>query len=197
MEVLLASGNKHKLEEFKKLLPAELFDLKVADRSLDILEDGNSYFTNSFIKAEGYYKEFKRPVLADDSGLTVLALPDELGVFSARFGGTGLTSKERVELLLKKMSKVASKDRGAYFTCVLCLYLSPREIFFFEGRVYGEIAYSSSGEFGFGYDPVFLPKERNDGKTLAEVPGWKDEFSHRARAIVQMKKFMNERIAKT
>jgi XTP/dITP diphosphohydrolase len=75
------------------------------------------------------------------------------------------------------------ENRLANFTCVLCCYLSPEEVYFFEGRVHGVIGTEYRGDKGFGYDPVFVPtRAENDGKTLAELPEWKNKNSHRAKA---------------
>lgn len=151
-----------------------------APEKIEVVEDGKTYFENSYKKAEAYFKKFGKPVLADDSGLDVEALPDELGIYSARFGGEGLNDKDRAMLLLKKMDGV--ENRRAKFTCVLCLYLSENEHFFFEGHVPGNIDKQYRGTDGFGYDPVFVPLKGEPNKTLAEQAVWKMENSHRAAA---------------
>jgi XTP/dITP diphosphohydrolase len=90
------------------------------------------------------------------------------------------------------------KDRKAYFVCVLCFYLSPDEIYFFEGRVQGVIGEELKGEKGFGYDPIFIPERKeNDKKSLAELPEWKNEFSHRAKAAQSALEFFKESVDKT
>ena len=179
-EFILASSNQHKSEELSSLLsPAEI-QVRPAGEKLEVTEDGESFSENALKKAEAYYQKEKKPVLADDSGLVVEALPDELGIYSARFGGEGLTDRERAELLLKRME--GEESRTAYFVCVLCFYLNPEEIFFFEGRLNGQIAYEYIGEGGFGYDPVFLPEGVGERKTVAQVPEWKAQNSHRAQA---------------
>jgi XTP/dITP diphosphohydrolase len=163
---------------------------------LEVDETGISYFENALIKAKSYYDKLKVPILSDDSGLNVLALPDDLGIYSARFGGVGLTDRNRAELLLKKLSEKKSEEREAFFTCVLCFYLSPNEIYYFEGRMNGRIAYSYRGETGFGYDPVFIPADyakNNEDLTVAELPEWKNENSHRAQAVKFAMKFFSEK----
>ena len=192
IELILATGNRHKAEEFSALFDANIISIKAASEKLEVEETGSSFFENALIKAESYYNKFKIPVLADDSGLTVEALPDELGVQSARFGGEGLSDKERAHLLLKKLHRF--ENRSAYFTCVLCFYLNPREVFYFEGKMTGKIAYEYLGDTGFGYDPIFIPDEHIGDQTVAELPDWKNQNSHRAHATKLALKFFTQRM---
>jgi XTP/dITP diphosphohydrolase len=200
MEFLLASSNLHKANEFNELttkLGGEN-NLKIvsAPLKLEVVENGTSYFENAHLKAKAYYDKFKKPVLADDSGVNVLSLPDDLGIHSARFGGDGLNDKDRALLLLDKLNTEESLDRSAYFTCVLCFYLSPSEIFYFEGRMFGKIAYNYRGTGGFGYDPVFIPRDcpNNDQElTISELTDWKNENSHRATALKSALQFFREK----
>lgn len=192
IELILASGNAHKAEEFNDLFDPKLISVKAAPEKIDVVEDGTSYFENALLKARAYYEKFKVPVIADDSGLSVAALPEELGIHSARFGGDGLKDRDRAELLLKKMDGVAERD--AFFSCVLCVYFNEKEIFYFEGRMAGMIAYSYRGSTGFGYDPVFIPTEKSEeGLTVAELHEWKQKNSHRAIAVGFAQKFLGQR----
>ncbi|QDK40165.1 non-canonical purine NTP pyrophosphatase, RdgB/HAM1 family [Bacteriovorax stolpii] len=192
MELLLASGNAHKAEEFSELFDPKILVVKAAPEKIDVAEDGSTYFENALLKAKAYYDKFKVPVIADDSGLNVQSLPNELGLHSARFGGPGLTDRDRAELLLKKMDGVS--EREAYFSCVLCVYFSEKEIFYFEGRLNGSIGYSYRGSTGFGYDPVFIPTDKaEEGLTVAELHEWKQKNSHRAVASALLSKFLAQR----
>ncbi|MBC7537200.1 MAG: non-canonical purine NTP pyrophosphatase [Bacteriovorax sp.] len=191
IELILASSNTHKAEEFSELFDSKIVIVRPATKKLDVVEDGLSYFENALLKAQAYYKEFKTPVLADDSGLNVQALSEELGIHSARFGGDGLTDKERALLLLKKME--GKSDREAYFTCVLCVYLNEKEIFYFEGRMNGQVGYTYRGEGGFGYDPAFIPTDGGGELTVAELSEWKNKNSHRAMATGLAQKFFSQR----
>ncbi|AUN99842.1 non-canonical purine NTP pyrophosphatase, RdgB/HAM1 family [Bacteriovorax stolpii] len=192
MELLLASGNDHKAEEFSELFDPKILVVKAAPEKIDVAEDGSTYFENALLKAKAYYDKFKVPVIADDSGLNVQSLPNELGLHSARFGGPGLTDRDRAELLLKKMDGVS--EREAYFSCVLCVYFSEKEIFYFEGRLNGSIGYSYRGSTGFGYDPVFIPTDKaEEGLTVAELHEWKQKNSHRAVASALLSKFLAQR----
>lgn len=192
MELILASGNEHKAMEFAELFDPSLIQVKAAPEKIEVVEDGATYFENALLKAKAYYQKYKVPVLADDSGLNVEALPGELGLHSARFGGPGLSDKERAELLLKKMD--GQSHREASFSCVLCVYFSDKEIFYFEGRMAGSIGYTYRGTEGFGYDPVFIPADKTDeGLTVAELSEWKQKNSHRAVATSFAQKFLAQR----
>ncbi|MDD4973850.1 MAG: non-canonical purine NTP pyrophosphatase [Bacteriovorax sp.] len=191
IELLIASSNAHKAEEFSELFDSKIVTVKPATKKLEVVENGLSYFENARLKAEAYYKEFKTPVLADDSGLNVQALSEELGIHSARFGGEGLTDKDRALLLLKKMEGISNRD--AYFTCVLCVYLNEKEIFYFEGRMSGQVGYAYRGSGGFGYDPVFIPLEGGGELTVSELSEWKNKNSHRAVATGLAQKFFSQR----
>ncbi|MDC1174849.1 non-canonical purine NTP pyrophosphatase [Bacteriovoracaceae bacterium] len=184
---VLASGNAHKAQEFGELFPKEILNIEAAPNKLDVIEDGKTFRDNALLKAEAYYKKLGVPVLADDSGLVVAALPDELGIHSARFGGDGLTDKDRAFLLLDRMKE--EENRAAYFVCVLCFYLNEKEVYFFEGRVEGSIGPLYQGDKGFGYDPVFIPADGEGSLTMAQLPDWKNIHSHRAVACRYAKDF--------
>ncbi len=189
-EFLLASGNAHKAEEFARLFEGKL-TVKPAPRGLDVDETGITYQENAFLKAKAYYDAFKAPAVADDSGLSVDALPDILAVASARFLPERPDYRDKCAEVLKRMEGQPTEKRTAHFTSVLCFYVSPTEVFFFEGRVHGHIGTAYRGSGGFGYDPIFVPtRPEGDGKTLAELPEWKDAHSHRAKAALSALKFL-------
>lgn len=196
-EFILATGNAHKRDEFAVLFDQDVLRISSPDKKIEVEESGDTYVANALLKAEAYYLEFKKPVLSDDSGLTVEALPNELGVQSARFGGVGLNDRARAELLLKKLELFkAEHERKAYFTCVLCFYFSPEEIYFFEGRFHGVIArnYSELGD-DFGYDPVFIPEAKLDeGRAVSELKEWKNSHSHRAIASKYAESFLKSKL---
>ena len=191
MKLILASSNSHKADEFSKFFDEKIISIEVASKRLDVIENGQTFQANALKKAEAYYKTFKAPVLSDDSGITVEALPGELGIHSARFGGEHLDDRRRCLLLLEKLKEV--ENRQAFFTCYLCFYLSPQEIFFFEGRMAGEISQAMSGSGGFGYDPVFIPAGHGEKVSVACIPDWKKENSHRAQACRAAQNFFQER----
>ena len=190
-ELTLASGNVHKARELSDLFDTSIIRIAPAPQTLQVEETGTSFQQNALLKAEKYFQALQKPTLADDSGLEVPALPGEMGIRSARFGGEGLTDRERAHLLLDKLE---GSDRKALFVCFLCFYLSPREIFFFEGRMEGSVSTEYRDGAGFGYDPVFVPSHGEGGKTLAEMPQWKRQHSHRAKAASLAQKFFHERV---
>ncbi len=180
---LLASGNAHKAEEFKELF-LDAIKISAALKSIEIDESGETFTENSLLKAKAYFNTYKVPSMADDSGLVIEALPSILGVQSARFSPDLTEYSQKCTKLIEMLDSSNSKERKAYFVCVLCFYLSPEEIYFFEGRVHGTIGTTLKGNQGFGYDPIFIPdRKENDGKSLAELPEWKNMFSHRAKAV--------------
>lgn len=194
---LLASGNAHKAEEFKELF-LDILTISAAPRTLEVDETGKTFIENALIKAKAYYDTYKVPSLADDSGLVIEAYPELLGVQSARFMPELPNYADKCQKLLEIMEAVPGGNRRAYFICVLCFYLSPDEVYFFEGRVHGEIGRELKGEKGFGYDPVFIPERKeNDGLSLAQLPEWKNQFSHRAKAVQAALEFFKETIDKT
>lgn len=192
---LLASGNAHKAEEFKELFAGTL-TINAAPSSLEVDETGKTFTENAFLKAKAYYDTYGRPALADDSGLNIESLPDILGVQSARFAPELPSYADKCLKLIDLLKD--KENRGAYFVCVLCFYISPEEVYFFEGRVHGIIGFELKGDQGFGYDPIFIPERKeDDGMTLAQLPEWKNEFSHRAKASQAALQFFKDSIDKT
>ena len=194
LELVLASNNQHKIRELSILLDPQLFKIVPPPEKLEVEENGASYYENAHLKAKACFELCKCPVVADDSGLNVLAYPDELGIKSARFGGPGLKDEERTQLLLERVKKLPLEQRGAHYTCVLCFYLSPQEIYFFEGKLEGELIEEWKGAGGFGYDPIFHPTGRPEGVTLAMEEEWKEKNSHRSRAAQRAVSFFKGRI---
>lgn len=194
MKLVLASSNSHKAEEFSQLFENQL-EVVPATQALEVDETGATFQENAFLKAQTYYDKFKVPTLSDDSGLMLDAFPELLGVQSARFAPELSSYQDKCKKLLEIYQQNESRERGAQFICVLCFYFSPEEIYFFEGRMKGEIAQNISGEGGFGYDPVFIPEGQT--KSVASLPEWKKEFSHRARAVKNALSFFKENVDKS
>ncbi len=186
MELILASGNPNKAKELNELLGKSAHILPASEK-LKVEEDGETFRANALKKAKAYHDFFKGPSVADDSGLVVEALPNMLGVHSARFAPELENYKDKNAKLLELMRGKEGEERKAYFVCVLCFYLSEKEIYFFEGRLQGHIGHEQKGDKGFGYDPIFVP----EGKTehLAELEEWKMQNSHRARACREASSF--------
>jgi XTP/dITP diphosphohydrolase len=192
--VLVATHNQGKIKEFKEMMQDLAFDwlgLTEAGISFDVEETGQTLEENAMLKGEGYSKETGLLTLADDSGLEVDALNGAPGVYTGRFGGPGLTPKERYELLLQKMVGVPWEERTARFRCVIVLFGPGRLIGQAVGTCEGYIATEPAGEGGFGYDPVFYLPDWN--KTMAQLPaGAKHQISHRGRAVAAIAPLLRE-----
>lgn len=181
---VLASNNSGKLREFRTLLEGSGWELITAADcgvSLDVEETGNSYAENAELKAQAFAVATGMAALADDSGIEVDALSGAPGLYSARYGGPGLSDTRRTALLLESLAGVPDGMRSARFRCVLCLRAADGRVWYTEGVCEGVIARAPRGENGFGYDPVFeLPRL---GRTMAELTEVeKNQLSHRALA---------------
>jgi XTP/dITP diphosphohydrolase len=188
MEIIIATSNSGKLKEIMdKLSPSG-----VLVRSMNEFpgytpppETGKTFEENSRIKAESLSAYTRIPALADDSGLSVLSLDGRPGVYSARYGGEGLTDTERNILLLEEMKNIDDSKREAFFICSMTLSIPGKEICTTEGVCRGEIIRSLKGVGGFGYDPIFFLPEYK--KTMAELNrAKKNIISHRGKALDAM-----------
>ena len=183
MRFVLASGNRNKLREYRTMLEGtgiELVSQTEAGFSGDVEETGATFEENSRLKAGAVCAALGIPALADDSGLEVLALGGAPGVYSARYGGGGLTDGEKCALLLKNLGD--AEDRRARFVCVItCVFPDGGEIQV-RGECPGRIDPAPRGENGFGYDPVFVPE--GGTRTMAELTEEeKNAVSHRGAAL--------------
>ncbi len=182
MRLLLATENRGKAREMRALLPPE-YELVLPSElgiTLDTEESGETFEENAREKARAACEKSGIPSVADDSGLCVMALGGAPGVRSKRFGAPELTDRGRCELLLNTLEN--TEQRAAKFVSVIvCRFPDGGEITA-RGECVGEIARATSGENGFGYDPVFLIPELR--ATMAELtPEQKNAVSHRGRAM--------------
>ena len=187
MKVVLASKNRHKLEEISKI--TEKFDMELVLQSdlgvdIDVEENGTTFEENSFIKAEAVMKATGLPALADDSGIAVDALNGEPGIYSARYGcDESLDDWGRLCLLLKNTEHVPDGQRQAKFVCVITMVTPDGKTIQARGEIHGELTREAKGENGFGYDPIFYYPPL--GKTTAELsPEEKNQVSHRANGLI-------------
>jgi len=185
--LVAATGNKHKVRELEKAISLCGWHLRSVNDfggMPEPVEDGDTFAENAIKKASFAAAFFDRPALADDSGLSVLALAGDPGVFSARYAGPAADDRQNIVKLLDCLK--GKKDRRAFFSCVLAVSFSPDDVRTVEGRVDGWITESPRGTGGFGYDPVFIPAGYD--KTFAELPASvKNRISHRARALQALK----------
>lgn len=188
MRIAFASGNKHKLEEIRKVLPQNILLVSMRDLPFDgeIEEYGKTLEENAAIKARFIHEHFGVDCFADDTGLEVMALQGRPGVYSARYAGEACSFEDNVKKLLGEMEGV--DDRSARFRTVICLIINGKENLF-EGIVSGSITTAPHGSQGFGYDPVFVPEGHQ--QTFAEMDiDEKNEISHRARAVKALSAFL-------
>jgi XTP/dITP diphosphohydrolase len=178
--LVLASRNAHKLRELAELMAPYVLEPLPEDVQLPP-ETGTTFADNALVKARSAAAATERPALADDSGIEAAALGGAPGVWSARFAGEGATDEQNLSKLLAEVP--ADGDRRVAYVCALA-YVEPggrREIV--HGRCEGTLALEPRGRGGFGYDPAFVPDDRPDGLTMAELsPHEKEEISHRGRA---------------
>ena len=197
MKIVLASGNPGKAREVRVALLGMDVDLLLpheAGIEFDVEETGSTYAENALIKARAACEESGLPALADDSGVEVDALPGELGVRSARFGGDVLDDSGRNALLLEKMREVPEAERGARYACVLAFVKPDGWFGFFEGVLGGRILRAPRGEGGFGYDPLmYLPEH---GCAVSELPlDLKNRISHRGLALAEFRAWLAREVA--
>jgi XTP/dITP diphosphohydrolase len=180
MQLLLATRNAHKLEEFGRiLLPHTVVALP--DGIEMPPETGNTFAANALIKAQAASEATGQAAFADDSGIAAAALDGAPGIYSARFAGENASDQENLDKLLREVP--GDGDRRVAYVCAIAYVVPGREPVFFEERCEGQLAHEPRGSGGFGYDPAFLPDEIGDGRTMAELTAAeKDAISHRGRA---------------
>jgi XTP/dITP diphosphohydrolase len=185
LALLIGTKNRGKFVEIQSILSG--LDLKLLPltdflQAPDVVEDGLTYRDNAIKKAQTIAAWSGQLTLAEDSGLEVAALGGQPGIFTARFGGPGLSSHERCLYLLERLRQVPDDQRQAAFRCVAVLMEPSGHITVCEGQCAGVIGRELRGEGGFGYDPLFFLPEY--GCSLAELAAAeKDRISHRAQAI--------------
>ena len=190
MKLVLASNNKHKLEEMRAILGDKVEILSLSDINChdEIPEEQDTIEGNALQKARYIHDKFGIDCFADDTGLEVECLNGEPGVYSARYAGEHPTFDDNIAKLLANME--GHENRKARFRTAIALLLGGKE-YIFEGEVNGKIIKEYRGHNGFGYDPVFLP----DGysKTFAELPAEiKNKISHRGNAAKKLAEFLNK-----
>ncbi len=192
MNVVIATKNKGKLKEFRRILEPLGFtvlsqlDCNVEDQAE---ENGVSFEENARLKAKYVFKRTGEITIADDSGLCVDALGGRPGIYSARYGGPGLTDQDRVEKLLRELEGTLEEKRTAHFACAVSVIFPQEEWSIFE-ICEGKIGYEPAGNGGFGYDPVFIVK----GKSFSEMDDReKDAVSHRGKALRELARRFYER----
>ena len=190
MKIIVASSNKGKIKEIQDILKNyEIIPYTDLIDPIEIEENGNSFKENAIIKAKAVYEKLPQYlVLSDDSGISVPALNNEPGIFSARYAGESATDKDNLNKLINELKKRSIKKTPAFYTAAIAI-ASPFGIFTTHGFMRGEVIDESRGNKGFGYDPMFIPKGFN--KTLGELDEEvKQKISHRVKALELAKKII-------
>ena len=188
MKIVFATNNIHKLDEIRKISKGQLEILSLADINCyeDIPETGVTLQENALIKAKFVKDKFGLDCFADDTGLEVEALNNAPGIYSSRYAGENGDSENNMRKLLHDLEGV--ENRTARFRTVIALLINNKE-HFFEGEIYGTIISTKKGTNGFGYDPIFMP--RNYDKTFGELSDdTKNSLSHRAIATQKLVSFL-------
>lgn len=182
MKIILASNNKNKLKEISSMLPTfEVLSLKDINYTKDIVEDGKTFKENSYIKAKTIFDLYPDAIiLADDSGLCVSSLNNEPGIYSHRYSPEGTDEANNLLLLANLEDK---KNRKAHFVCSMTVILKYKNkvlVKHTKGILKGKIGFTSQGNNGFGYDPLFIYKNIS----LASISeSEKNKISHRSKAL--------------
>ena len=193
-KLLIGTNNKGKYKEIKDLLPKYIKTHSTSEFKLKSpREDGMTFEENSIIKSKHFSKKTKLICLADDSGLEIDILDKNPGIYSARWGGTKGNFKKAINRvykeLLKKNKNWKNKKVKARFICALSICYLDKKIASVTGKVEGYISTKPKGKNGFGYDPIFIPK--NKRKTFGEMSSLqKYKIDHRFAAFKKIRKFL-------
>ncbi len=193
-QLLIGSNNKGKLKEIKALLPKHIKIYSTSDFNIKSpVENGKTFEDNSIIKSKYFSKKTNLPCLADDSGLEIDILDKAPGIYSARWGGKNSDFNKAIKRVYKELDK---KDKNwkkkrikARFVCSLSISYLDTVIVCVRGKIEGNISAEPKGDNGFGYDPIFIPKEKK--LTFGEMSSKKKyKMDHRFNAFKKIKKFL-------
>jgi XTP/dITP diphosphohydrolase len=187
-KLLLATRNKGKIEEFRRILEdiaageIELVGLEQFPDLHDVDETGSTFEENALLKAREMCLASGIPAIADDSGLCVDFLNGDPGIFSARWAGSHGDDRANTAKVLESLTGVPDENRGAHFTCVAALALPDGRTHVEQAHFDGWILHAPVGDQGFGYDPIFRPEgfEISSAQMSAEA---KDAISHRGKSL--------------
>ena len=188
MKIVLATGNKGKLREFKAMCETEVIAFSEILDPIDIIEDADTFKGNALIKARVIYEKLADKtaiVVSDDSGISVPLLGGIPGVYSSRYAGEDATDKENLHKLIAAVKAQKVPRTPAYYTAAIAVVSCYGE-YVVHGWMHGDVLAQSRGNKGFGYDPMFIPAGYD--LTLAELEDEvKSKISHRGKALVLAK----------
>ena len=185
--LVAATHNPGKARELAALLEARFDVVSAAELGLAEPEEPESTFVgNAIVKARAAADACGMIALADDSGLCVVALGGQPGIYSARWAGPGKDFGHAMDLVESRLADTESDDLSARFVCALAVAWPNGPVVAVEGRIDGALTFPRRGDLGFGYDPIFVPD--GGAHTFGEMdPQAKDAISHRARAFAALK----------
>ncbi len=196
MKLVLATGNKGKLREFKQMCQDEVVAFSDLLGEFEIVEDGDTFAANALIKARTIYEKLgeKDPstdflVISDDSGISLPVLDGAPGIYSARYAGVGVTDKDNLYKLIDAVKEKGLKSTPAYYTAAIAIVSKYGE-YVVHGWMHGDVIDEARGDKGFGYDPMFIPSGME--LTLGELEDdIKSKISHRGKALELAKPIIN------
>jgi len=184
MKIVLATGNKGKLREFKDMCDTDVVAFGDILGDIDIVEDADTFKGNALIKARTIYEKLEDEnviVVSDDSGISVPVLGGIPGIYSARYAGEGASDKENLYKLVDAVKALDLEKTSAYYTAAIAI-VSKHGEYVVHGWMHGDVLSATRGEEGFGYDPMFVPSGYD--KTLGELDDEvKKKISHRGKAL--------------
>ncbi len=188
MKLVLATGNKGKLREFKQMCQDEVVAFSELLGEFEIVEDGDTFAANALIKARTIYDRLgaENPlidylVISDDSGISLPVLDGAPGIYSARYAGVGVTDKDNLYKLIDAVKEKGLKTTPAYYTAAIAIVSKYGE-YVVHGWMHGDVIDEARGDKGFGYDPMFIPSGME--LTLGELDDdVKSVISHRGKAL--------------
>ena len=191
MKLVLATGNKGKLREFKQMCEDKVVPFSDLLGEFEIVEDGDTFAANALIKARTIYEKLDEDylVISDDSGISLSVLDGAPGIYSARYAGVGVTDKENLYKLIEAVKEKGLKSTPAYYTAAIAI-ISKYGEYVVHGWMHGDVIDESRGDKGFGYDGMFIPKGYE--LTLGELDDdVKSKISHRGKALELAKPIIN------
>jgi len=195
-QLLFFSNSKNKIIEIKKIFNnfnLELLSLNDLEISEEPVENGQTFEENAKIKSDYGFNKTSIPCFADDSGICIETLNWKPGVLSKRFLNNFKSNKDCFESIIKSTKK--NNKQNAYFKTSISLTVKDNQNLIFNGKIDGKISEKATGRFGFGYDPIFIP--RNYNKTLAELSiREKNKISHRSIAVTKLINFLTNWLQK-
>ncbi len=187
MKLVLATGNRGKLKEFRQMCQDEVVPFSDLLGAFEIVEDGDTFAANALIKARTIYEKLGEEylVISDDSGISLPVLNGAPGIYSARYAGGDATDKDNLYKLIDAVKEKGLNSTPAYYTAAIAIVSKYGE-YVVHGWMHGDVIDEARGEKGFGYDPMFIPKGYT--LTLGELDDdVKSKISHRGKALALAK----------